>query len=193
MENTYTISKHAKERYTERILEKSTANEIQTFIAKNEEKIVTDINKMIIYGDLIYSGKQTQKDGRSYTVEVFLNGLWIVLADAKKKNVITLYKVDLGVDDDFNNEYVARMLEKLKGAEKRKDEILEEIERENQNYRDMIDQNLVMINEYRGYIKNLEDLNSSYKTIMENNCVKGKIANDKVVDVVNKLIGKKEF
>lgn len=190
---TYTVSKHAKERYTERIMDKATANEINTFLVQNEEKIISDINKMIQYGELIYTGKQTQKDGRSYNVEVYLNGLWVVITDVKSKNVITLYKIDLGVDEEFNQEYVKRMIDKFNAAKESLDVITLEVEKENDSYKTMIEQNVALINEYKSYIKNLEELNSGYKTIIDNNTVKIRMADRETVDVLNKLIGKKEF
>lgn len=190
---TYTVSKHAKERYTERIMEKATTNEINTFLIQNDDKIITDINKMIQYGELIYTGRQTQKDGRSYNVEVYLNGLWVVITDVKSKNVITLYKIDLGVDEEFNQEYVKRMIDKFNAAKESLDVITLEVEKENDSYKTMIDQNIALINEYKSYIKNLEELNSGYKTIIDNNTVKIRMADRETVDVLNKLIGKKEF
>ena len=192
-DTTYTVSKHAKERYTERIMEKSTSNEINTFLVQNEDKIINDINKMIQYGELIYTGKQTQKDGRTYNVEVFLNGLWVVITDIKSKNVITLYKIDLGVDEEFNQEYVSRMMDKFNAAKENLEYITLEVEKENDSYKTMIEQNIALINEYKGYIKNLEELNTGYKTIIDNNIVKIKMADREVADVLNKLIGKKEF
>lgn len=190
---TYTVSKHAKERYTERIMEKATNNEIQTFIVQNEDKIIGDINKMIQYGELIYTGKQTQKDNRTYNVEVYLNGLWVVITDVKSKNVITLYKIDLGVDDEFNQEYVNRMMEKFNAAKENLDIVTLEVEKENDSYKTVIEQNTAQINEYKSYIKNLEELNVGYKTIVDNNAVKIKMVSTEVTDVLNKLIGKKEF
>lgn len=190
---TYTVSKHAKERYTERIMEKATANEINTFLVQNEDKIIGDINKMIQYGELIYIGKQVQKDGRSYNVEVFLNGLWVVITDVKSKNVITLYKIDLGVDEEFNLEYVNRMMDKFNTAKENLEFVIAEVNHENDSYRTMIEQNTNMINEYKGYIKNLEELNVGYKTILANNSVKIKRAETEMTDILNKLIGKKEF
>ena len=190
---TYTVSKHAKERYTERIMEKATANEINTFLVQNEDKIINDINKMIQYGELIYTGKQTQKDGRTYNVEVFLNGLWVVITDIKSKNVITLYKIDLGVDEEFNQEYVNRMMNKFNAAKENLEYVTLEVEKENDSYKTIIEQNVALINEYKGYIKNLEELNTGYKTIIDNNAVKIKMADREVTDVLNKLIGKKEF
>lgn len=190
---TYTVSKHAKERYAERIMERATNNEIQTFVVQNEEKIIGDINKMIQYGELIYTGKQTQKDGRTYNVEVYLNGLWVVITDIKSKNVITLYKIDLGVDDEFNLEYVHRMMDKFNAAKENLEAVTLEVEQENDSYKTMIEQNVALINEYKSYIKNLEELNAGYKTIVDNNAVKIKMAGTEVTDVLNKSIGKKEF
>lgn len=190
---TYTVSKHAKERYTERIMDKATANEINTFLVQNDDKIVNDINKMIQYGGLIYTGKQTQKDGRSYNVEVYLNGLWIIIVDLKSKNVITLYKIDLGVDDEFNQEYVRRMMDKFSAAKENVELVTYEVEHENDSYESLIRQNTDTINEYKSYIKNLEELNAGYKTIIDNNNVKIRMADREAVEVLNKLIGKKEF
>ena len=190
---TYTVSKHAKERYTERIMDKATANEINTFLVQNDDKIVNDINKMIQYGGLIYTGKQTQRDGRSYNVEVYINGLWIIIVDLKSKNVITLYKIDLGVDDEFNQEYVRRMMDKFSAAKENVELVMYEVEHENDSYESLIRQNTDTINEYKSYIKNLEELNAGYKTIIDNNNVKIRMADREVVEVLNKLIGKKEF
>lgn len=192
-DTTYTISKHAKERYAERIMEKATSNEINTFLVQNEDKIINNINKMIQYGELIYTGKQTQKDGRTYNVEVFLNGLWVVITDIKSKNVITLYKIDLGVDEEFNQEYVSRMMDKFNAAKENLEYVTLEVEKENDSYKTMIEQNVALINEYKGYIKNLEELNAGYKIIIDNNIVKIKMADREETDVLNKLIGKKEF
>ena len=189
---TYTVSKHAKERYAERIMDKTTANEINTFLVQNDDKIVNDINKMIQYGELIYTGKQTQKDGRSYNVEVYLNGLWVIIVDVKSKNVITLYRIDLGVDDDFNHEYVRRMMDKFNAAKENVELVTYEIEHENDSYESLIRQNTDTINEYKSYIKNLEELNAGYKTIIDNNNVKIRMADREAVEVLNKLIGKKE-
>lgn len=192
-DTTYTISKHAKERYAERIMERATNNEIQTFVVQNEEKIIGDINKMIQYGELIYTGKQTQKDGRTYSVEVYLNGLWVIIIDIKTKNVITLYKIDLGVDDEFNQEYVNRMMDKFNAAKENLEVITSKIDKENDSYKTMIEQNIEQINEYKSYIKNLEELNIGYKTIIDNNTVRVRVADKEVADILNKLIGKKEF
>lgn len=191
--NTYTISKHSKERYAERILGKTDANEIQKFIAQQEDKIITDINKLINYGEIIYSGKQTQKDGKINVIDVYLKDTWIVLADNKSKNVITLYKIDLGCDEDFNCQYIAKMLEKIKASKENLGQVKDAVEKESASYRQMITDATEQIKEYRAMIKNLENLCEGYQTIIDNNAVKISQANMSVTNVVNKLIGKKEF
>lgn len=190
---TYKITKHAKERYVERILNKDNNNEIQTFIVQNEEKILNDITKMITYGELIYTGKQATKDNKSNTVNVYLNGCWIVLVDAFTNNVITLYKVDLWCGDEFNEEYIRRMLEKINEAKTNLSNVKDSSTEEANVYREMIAQNIAQINEYKTFIKNLESLNESYKQIIDNNTVSVGQANRRVADLVNNLIGKKEF
>lgn len=46
----YKVSNHAKQRYTERLLNKEDTNSVNKFIAENEEKIKTDLNHMITRG-----------------------------------------------------------------------------------------------------------------------------------------------
>lgn len=97
----YTISNHALQRYAERIMEKE-GIDVNRFVTLNEEKIKTDINKMIEYGDLIFSGKQFQKDCKGNVIDVYIKDTWVILVDGKAKTVITIYKIDLGLGDEFN-------------------------------------------------------------------------------------------
>lgn len=190
---TYSISKHASERYAERIMGKEGNLDVNRFITLNEEKIQTDINKLINYGELIYQGKQTQKDGKSNMIDVYLNNCWVVLADSRTKNVITLYKIDLGFDEEFNKLYVSKMTEKLNAYKEVLANTKQQVQTESNTYREMIADAEVQIKEYRGMIKNLEELCVGYKTIVDNNNVKIAQANKDVADVINTMIGKKTF
>lgn len=190
---TYSISKHAKERYAERILNKEDNNEIQRFIAENEDKIITDINKMVSYGDLIYTGKTAHKDGKGNAVSVFLKDCWIVLVDTRSRNVITLYKIDLGCGDDFNLQYISKMMEQLREKQDNLLGVQLEVEEESKVYKEMIEGYEAQINEFKSNIKNLENLCADYKDIIDNNKVKISIATREVADCINKLIGKREF
>lgn len=190
----YTISEHAKSRYASRIMGKDDKGEVNRFIVMNEEKIKTDINKMIRYGDLIYTGTQTSsKNPKGNIIDVFLKDCWIVLADSKAKNVITLYKIDLGLDDEFNKSYISRMIEKLNEYKEIANSTKEHVDSESSTYRELIDEAELQIKEYKTMIKNLEDLCDGYRTIINNNHVLVSKANKDVADVLNTLVGKKEF
>lgn len=189
----YKVSKHAMERYCERIMSKNSANDINRFMIENEEKIITDINKLLTFGSLIYQGKTAHKDGKGNFVNVFLKDTWVVIADPKSENVITLYKIDLGCGDDFNNQYISKMIDKLNKNKEILTEAQSAVEQESIMYRNMITEAEGQINEYRAMIKNLEGLCEGYKTIVDNNTIKVSQANREVAEVVNTLIGKKEF
>lgn len=189
---TYNISKHGMERYAERVMGKEDID-INRFVTLNEEKIKTDINKLINYGELIYQGKQTQKDGKSNVIDVYLKDCWVVLADRKTKNVITLYKIDLGFDEEFNKLYVSKMMEKLNTYKEALERTKTQVGIETITYREMIADAETQIKDYRTMIKNLEGLCEGYRAIIDNNNVKIAQANKDVADVVNTMIGKKEF
>lgn len=196
MENLYTISRHSAERYAERIMGKDENIDINRFITMNEDKIKTDINKMIQFGDLIYTGKQYKsKDGKNANavVDVFLRDCWIVLADNKSKNVITLYKIDLGLDDEFNKIYISKMLERLSESKAALEETKKQVEAESNTYKEMIADAESEIKAYKSMIKNLEELCEGYKMIVDNNIVKVSKANREVAHVLNTMIGRKEF
>lgn len=196
MENLYTISRHAMERYSERIMGKDENIDINRFITLNEEKIKTDINKMIQFGELIYTGKQYKsKDGKNANavVDVFLRDCWIVLADSKSKNVITLYKIDLGLDDEFNKIYISKMLERLSESKVTLEETKKQVEAESNTYKKMIADAETEIKIYKSMIKNLEELCEGYKIIVDNNIVKVSKASREVAHILNTMIGKKEF
>ena len=189
---TYNISKHASERYAERIMDKEGLG-INAFVTLYQEKINTDINKLINYGQLIYSGKQSQKEGKGNVIDVYLKDCWVVLVDKQSKNVVTLYKIDLGFDEDFNKLYVSKMLEKLNTYKEVLENTKQQVQTESNTYREMITDAETQIKEYRTMIKNLEELCVGYRTIVDNNNVKVAQANKDVADVVNTLIGKREF
>lgn len=189
----YKISSHCETRYAERIMGKDDKFDVSKFILDNKDKIKTDINKMITYGQLIYSGKSVNKSTKNNILDVYLNGCWIVLLDKNAEIVVTLYKVDLGLDDEFNKEYISKMLEKLNNAKETLALTRLNVLKELRMYNDMIVEAEEQIKEYKSMIKNLEELCIGYKNIIDNNDVKEKQANREVADIVNTLISKKEF
>lgn len=189
---TYKISSHAKTRYAERIVGKETTYDINKFVLEHENKIQTDICKMIEYGELLYTGKQSQS-GKGSVIDVYIKDSWIILLDAKATTVVTLYKIDLGLDDDFNQEYISRMLDKLNQYKQERETVKQQVQEESAMYRGFIGEAEAQIKEYRAMIKNLEELCGGYKTIIDNNCVRVTKAEKNVTETVNALIGKKEF
>lgn len=187
------ITKHAKERYAERIMEKTDPRDINLFISQNEEKIRTDIEKMMQYGTLLYSGKTTCGKSGSNPVNVYQNDLWILLEDSKTHDVITLYKIDLGLDEDFNKSFLDKMLERLQKANEEKEAVQFSVNTECETYRQLIKENEGSINQYRSHIKNLEALNADYKSVIDDLQVKNAVADQNIRDIIAKLIGKKEF
>jgi len=190
---TYSISRHCKERYAQRILNKEDNNEIQRFIVENEDKISTDINKMVQYGDKIFTGKQSQKDGKGKVLDVYLKNTWVILADSSSNTVVTIYRIDLGCGDDFNQQYISKMMEKLDESKDKLMAVNIEVETESAMYKEMISDAQIQIAEFKSMIKNLESLCSAYQDIIDNNIVKVSQANRGVAEIVNTLINKKEF
>lgn len=188
----YNISAHAKQRYAERIMGKEDID-ANRFVTLNEDKIKTDINKLIQYGDLIFTGKQSNKDNKGNVVDVYLKDCWVILVDGRAKNVITLYKIDLGLDDEFTKTYIAKMIEKLNANKEVLEGVQKQIQEESDTYKEMINNAEAQIKEYRGMIKNLEELCVGYRTIIDNNTVKLAQANRSVTEVINALVNKKEF
>lgn len=189
----YKISRHAQERYSERIMGKEDSTEINRFITLNEEKIKTDINKMITYGEMIYRGKSTTKNGKSNMLDVYLKDCWVVLVDKNSEVVVTLYKIDLGLDDEFNKAYISKMMEKLNEHKKVLEDVKLQVYNELNMYTEMIKDAETQIKEYKSMIKNLEELCSGYRIIIDNNCVKEAQANRDVTEILNTMIGKREF
>lgn len=189
----YNISAHAKQRYAERIMGKEDTVEINRFITLNEDKIKTDINKMVEYGELIYRGKSAAKNSKGNMLDVYLQNCWVVLVDKSSEIVVTLYKIDLELGDEFNKTYISKMLEKLNVSKAKLEEVKLQVYNETNMYSEMLHDAETQIKEYRGMIKNLEGLCDGYKDIIDNNIVKETQASREVAEVVNSLIGKKEF
>lgn len=188
----YVISKHARERYAERIMDKEHKADIARYVLENEEKIMTDINKMIEYGTVIYHGKQV-RDGKKCNIYVVMKDCWIVLCDYEKNTVVTLYKIDFGLDDEFTKLYISKMMEKLNAAKEKLNNEVVSMKQENADYALLIENNKNLINGYKAKINTINALNEAYEEVINNNSVLIDVAEEEVIEIVNQLIGKKEF
>lgn len=187
----FIISNHAMERYAKRIANKDTTIDINTYVQLNKEKITEDINVMLEHSQHIYTGKVGAKDERP--VNVYLSGTWVVLTDILDKTVITIYKVNFGLGEDFNKQFVNGILGRM---EEHKNELLQakqKVEEERNTYQTIIDDNNAQINEFKASINEIEKLNSDYQEVINNINVKYKAAELAVKKDVENLIMRMEF
>lgn len=191
--DTLKFSNHALERYCLRIMDKESKLDVNVFIQEHKEKIETDIKKMIQYGELLYSGKPTSDIYDRRPVDIYLNGLWVVIVDIGRNNVVTLYSIDLGCGDELNQLYTGKLLEQLNEAKQHLEETKNAIELQANTYRDAIVQNEALIAQYRSDIKALEKYTESYRGVIEGLQTEVTQADRAVRDAVAKMIGKKIF
>lgn len=189
---TLKISAHARERFAERIMDKDSKVDVTLFIQQHEQKIKEDIFKMIQYGKLLYSGKSTCEFNKQ-SVDVYLNGTWVVIIDIAKSNVITIYSIDLGLGNDFNNEYIRQLSAKLDAVKENFETINIGIQTQKQTYSSIIKENNDQINEYKTFIKNLEKQNQGYQEVIDSLDADKIIAEKEIRDVIATFIGKKVF
>ena len=191
--DTLKFSVHSLQRYAERIMDRESKLEVNMFIQEHEEKIQTDIKKMIQYGELLYSGKPTSDIYERRPVDIYLNGLWVIIVDIGRNNVVTLYSIDLGVGEEMNNLYVKKLTDKLVAAKQNLVDVKAEIDMQADTYRDVIAQNEALIAEYRKDIKDLEKFNENYRGVIDGLNTRVNAAEREVRDVVAQMIGKKIF
>ena len=158
------ISNHAATRYAERIADQESLADINKYIQLHKEKIDADINTMLEHSQLIYSGKVGPKD--KGLVNVYLSGTWVLLIDPAKNKVITLYKVDFRVGEEFNKQFVSLVLEKMAAHKQELEVKKQEVADQRNAYLQIIKDNDLQIAEYRTAIKNLEKINNDYKEII---------------------------
>ena len=191
VKESLTITKHATERYAERIMNKDSPLEINKFIATNPDKINTDIRNMLEYSDLIYSGKVGTKDNSP--VNVYLSGTWVLLLDNNNEKVITIYKIDFNVGEDFNKEFVNRILTKVREHQQSLVEKKKELDERKAQYEDIIKQNTAAINEHKNIIKRLEQTNADYQSVISDIYLEYNQEELKLKHDIEDLVLRKEF
>ncbi len=103
------ISKHAIERYVERTMSKS-GTDLKVYIAQNADRINEQIQKLFDSAFILYEGRL--KD-HGYAQSLLNKNGWVLVYDVKNDTIITIYKVDCGLDDDFNQMYVDKYRNKI--------------------------------------------------------------------------------
>lgn len=193
----FAITQHCKERYAERIMKREERSNIAVYVAQNQEKIENDINKMLEFGELIYSGFLRDRNDEALRdkkeVRVYLCGTWVLLTDKINQKVITLYKIDLHIGEEFNKQYVAAKKAMIDTAKAQYDAVNQEFTEIKQQYRDAIQECESKIAEYKNGIAKLTNQKQAYQTLLENADLEVKEANNSIRDEVMELVCKREF
>lgn len=189
---TYKLSEHVKQRYAERIIDKTNKTDIIAYVAENQNKIYQDIEKMVDYGEVLYTGASAV-DWNKNPVQVILNGHWVVIVDPKQEKVVTLFEIDLGLGKEFNDDYISRLLEKLNDAKEKCSEEIKKLEESMNQFNEMIEANEAKIREYKTLIKSLEQQNMNMTAIIAEDKTNRVIAEQEVRDIVAIFCGKKVF
>lgn len=186
-----TISKHAKERYAERIMERDSPTDIAIFIRDHEDKIQQDIEKMVEYGTLLYEGPSGRDPKKP--VGVTLNGSWVVIWDTKDFVVITLYCIDLGVGSEVNAAFISGALAKIEAARQECATVANRTEQNIAEYQNVIDNAEISIARYKKLIKDLETQVRNCQQMIISANTDNAVANENLRECVEVLIGKQKF
>lgn len=185
------ITNHAMERYAKRIANRETTIDVNTYVQLNKDKITEDINTMIHFGNRIYTGRVGQREERP--VNVYLSGTWVILTDILDKTVITVYKVNLGLDEEFNKTFINGILKRMQEHKAELAEAQKQTEEEKKSYQSIIADNNAQINEYKAAINELEKLNTDYQETIGDIGARHKAAELAVKRDVENLIMRMEF
>ena len=186
------ISKHAQERYAERIMDKTDTLSVNTYISLHTEDISDAIHKMIEYGELIYSGISISEYNKN-VVDVYLRDTWIIIVDKARQKVITLYSIDLGVGKEFNEQYMGLLLGRLHKAQERFEAKKTEIDEQQAEYEKIVADNKAVIEDYKKMIKSLEEQNEMFNSLITTLHTNRELAEKDVRDTVAILVGRKVF
>lgn len=151
-----TFTNHILERYVERTMNKI-GNEMKSYLAQNDKFVKDKLLMLYNSAEFLWSGKIREHNFTHFYVN---KDGWIIVVDKEGKKLITVYKVDLELDSEFNKLYVARMKEKIREVnvelstkldemndKKKENQItIENLQQENLEFKDKIEYNNAIIN-----------------------------------------------
>jgi len=182
------FTEHVLERYVERTMDKS-GNEIKQFLAQNEEQVKQQILKLYQYSEPFWYGKNKE---HNYTYFRINKNGWLIVIDNKTK-LITLYKIDLGLGEEFNKQYISQMIQFVENAN-------QEIENEKEDYNNKVIGNNITIEELKqqnkllqAQIQNNQDTIKMLEEDKNINLDKISIQEQKLKAKIEKFIGAKIF
>ena len=84
-------------------------------------------------------------------------------------------------------------MDKLSAANEKLETAKQETTSSQEEYKKLINDNNVLINEYKNYIKNLQDLNASYTSVIESMTKNISSAELEVRECIGTVLGKRVF
>jgi hypothetical protein len=158
--NDYTLedvsfTNHIFERFVERMMNK-TGNEAKQYIVQNEQFIKEKLLMLYNSATLLWSGKIREHNFTHFYIN---RDGWVIVVDKDGKKLITVYKIDLEIDTEFNKMYIEKIKEKIlqfnKDLEEKElamnilkeenNKIIAELQQENSDFKDKIDYNTTKI------------------------------------------------
>ena len=158
--NDYTLedvsfTNHIFERFVERMMNK-TGNEAKQYIVQNEQFIKEKLLMLYNSATLLWSGKIREHNFTHFYIN---RDGWVIVVDKDGKKLITVYKIDLEIDTEFNKMYIEKIKEKIlqfnKDLEEKElamnilkeenNKIIAELQQENNDFKDKIDYNTTKI------------------------------------------------
>lgn len=154
------ISNHCFQRYHERVREAE-----GPFVDSLKERYTKELEELYAHCKKIYSGIIGHS---TRPVDVYVNAHgWVLIANDKEQTLITVYKVDLGIENDLlNKQYIAASLKRIEDLENNMLETALKADEQKQEYLKAITANEALIKEYRQTISGLESSNDAYKTLI---------------------------
>ena len=158
MENKIIITTHCYQRYHERVRQSD-----EPLLDSFKSKYAEEIEKLFLSCEKIYSGIIGHS---TKPVDVYVNKFGWVFIVGTDNTLITLYKIDLGLGDDFNKEFVKLSLEKIDAQKTEIDELETETKNQKTELNEKISANENKIKELNNLIADLKNENDTYKSLI---------------------------
>ncbi|MDR2336704.1 MAG: hypothetical protein LBE03_01215 [Candidatus Nomurabacteria bacterium] len=183
------FTEHAMKRYAERIAGREDRFDAASYVATNREKIERDLREMVERGVEVYRGLAKDKKPTVLLVQ----GAWLLVMSPEGA-LITLFKKELGVDDErLNREVMSRAMEIIAQKseavavardknERRITEIKEDIRRSEESAK-----------EHRVLAKRLEEYVTTLSKERQALDVEVEDISADLYEFINKIVGEKYF
>lgn len=190
----YKISEHAYERFAERIMGYTNQIDVRRYVNQNRDLIAERINKTINYAELFYEGVL-----RDYSCnKVFVKENWVIIVNPNKNLVVTLYKVDFGleVDEDgidFNKLFLEKHKSILAKAKEDLNEYKNNTQRTIDQYENFISENDNEIKILNKRINSLKSQNDGYLTLIKGYKDNINFREKEITNIVDNMVCRKKF